>query len=122
MKGLTLKEKEIMEILWEHGPMVIREMLAYYDEPKPHYNTVATLVKLLVEKGFVEYEAVGNIYLYRAKVSRKQYGGSALGDLVSRFYDNSYTNVVSQFIEEDKMGLDELKQLIAHIEQGRGKE
>ena len=122
MKSLTLKEKEIMEILWEHGPMVIREMLAYYEEPKPHYNTVATLVKLLVEKGFVEYEAVGNIYLYRAKVSRKQYGGSALGDLVSRFYGNSYANVVSQFIEEDKMGLDELKQLIARIEQGRGKE
>ena len=102
--------------------MVIREMLAYYEEPKPHYNTVATLVKLLVEKGFVEYEAVGNIYLYRAKVSRKQYGGRALGDLVSRFYGNSYTKVVSQFIEEDKMGLDELKQLIARIEQGRGKE
>lgn len=121
MKSLTLKEKEIMDILWEHGPMVIRDMLAFYDEPKPHYNTVATLVKLLVEKGFVEYEAVGNIYLYRARVSRKQCGGSAMGDLVSRFYDNSYTNVVSQFIEEDKIGLDELKQLIAQIEQGREK-
>lgn len=122
MKSLTLKEKEIMDILWEHGPMVIREMLVFYDEPKPHYNTVATLVKLLVEKGFVEYEAVGNIYLYRAKVSRKQCGGSTMSDLVSRFYGNSYTNVVSQFIEEDKIGLDELKQLIARIEQGRDKE
>lgn len=122
MRNLTLKEKEIMEILWQHGPMVIREMLAYYDEPKPHYNTVATLVKLLVEKGFVEYEPVGNIYLYRAKVSRRQYGGSTLGELVSHYYDNSYTNVVSQFIEENKMDIDELKQLIARIEQGREKE
>ena len=71
MRSLTQKEKEIMEILWEGGPMVIREMLEHYDAPKPHYNTVATLVKLLVEKGFVEYDVVGNIYLYRAKVSRK---------------------------------------------------
>ncbi len=52
MRNLTQKEKEIMEILWECGPMVIREMLEHYDAPKPHYNTVATLVKLLVEKGF----------------------------------------------------------------------
>ena len=67
MRSLTQKEKEIMEILWEGGPMVIREMLEHYDAPKPHYNTVATLVKLLVEKGFVEYDVVGNIYLYRAR-------------------------------------------------------
>ena len=59
MRSLTQKEKEIMEILWEGGPMVIREMLEHYDAPKPHYNTVATLVKLLVEKGFVEYDVVG---------------------------------------------------------------
>ena len=122
MRSLTQKEKEIMEILWECGPMVIREMLEHYDAPKPHYNTVATLVKLLVEKGFVEYEVVGNIYLYRAKVSRKQYVGSALGDIISRYYNNSYAHVVSQFIEEDKMDVDELKQLIARIESGRKEE
>lgn len=52
MKKLTAKEEEIMNIFWQHGPMFIREMLAFYKEPKPHYNTVATLVKLLVEKGF----------------------------------------------------------------------
>ena len=79
MKKLTAKEEEIMNIFWQHGPMFIREMLAFYKEPKPHYNTVATLVKL---------------------------------------YDNSYTRVVSQFIEEEKMGLDELKALIAKIEKG----
>ena len=102
--------------------MVIREMLEHYDAPKPHYNTVATLVKLLVEKGFVEYDVVGNIYLYRAKVSRKQYVGSALGDIISLYYNNSYAHVVSQFIEEDKMDVDELKQLIARIESGRKEE
>lgn len=116
MKKLTLKEEEIMDILWNNGPMFIREMLAFYNEPKPHYNTVATLVKLLVEKGFVSYRPLGNTYQYEAKITRKQYHGSALNDIISQYYDNSYTKVVSQFIEDEKMNLDELKKLISEIE------
>ena len=71
MKKLTPKEEEIMNILWTHGPLFIREMLAFYSEPKPHYNTVATLVKLLVEKGFVSYRAFGNTYRYEAKINTR---------------------------------------------------
>lgn len=119
MKKLTPKEEEIMNILWTHGPLFIREMLAFYSEPKPHYNTVATLVKLLVEKGFVSYRAFGNTYRYEAKITENEYKGSAIGEIVSQYFDNSYTKVVSQFIEDEKMNLDELKQLIAQIEQGK---
>lgn len=108
-----------MNILWTHGPLFIREMLAFYSEPKPHYNTVATLVKLLVEKGFVSYRAFGNTYRYEAKITENEYKGSAIGEIVSQYFDNSYTKVVSQFIEDEKMNLDELKQLIAQIEQGK---
>ena len=57
MKRLTVKEEEIMRIFWEHGPMFVRELLSFYDEPKPHYNTVSTLVRGLEEKGFVGYKA-----------------------------------------------------------------
>lgn len=96
--------------------MFIREMLAFYDEPKPHYNTVSTLVKLLIEKGYVTYQAFGNTYRYSAKISEREYKGSALGEIVAQFYQNSYTSVVSQFVEEEKIGLDELKALIARIE------
>ena len=53
MKRLTAKEEEIMQMFWEHGPMFVRELLAFYEEPKPHYNTVSTLVRGLEEKGFV---------------------------------------------------------------------
>ena len=81
--------------------------------------TVATLVKLLVEKGFVSYQAFGNTYRYEAKITRKEYKGSAIGEIVSQYFDNSYTKVVSQFIEDEKMDLEELKQLIAQIEQGK---
>ena len=61
MKRLTVKEEEIMRIFWEHGPMFVRELLSFYDEPKPHYNTVSTLVRGLEEKGFVGYKAYVSI-------------------------------------------------------------
>lgn len=71
MRRLTVKEEEIMRIFWEHGPMFVRELLSFYDEPKPHYNTVSTLVRGLEEKGFVGYKAYGNTYQYYALVSER---------------------------------------------------
>jgi len=116
MKRLTAKEEEIMRMFWKQGPMFVRELLAFYEEPKPHYNTVSTLVRGLEEKGFVSYKAYGNTYQYYAIVSEKDYKRSALNEVVSQYYNNSFTNVVSTFIEEEGMPLDELKALIEKIE------
>ena len=116
MKRLTAKEEEIMKIFWEHGPMFVRELLDFYEEPKPHYNTVSTLVRGLEEKGIVGYKAYGNTYQYFPLVSDKDYKRSALNEVVAQYYDNSFTNVVSAFIEEEGMPLDELKALIKKIE------
>ena len=120
MKRLTVKEEEIMRMFWENGPMFVRELLAYYDEPKPHYNTVSTLVRGLEEKGFVGYKPYGNTYQYYTLISEKEYKSSALKDVISHYYNNSYVNVVSSFIEEG-MSVDELKALIDRIEKGRSK-
>lgn len=119
MKRLTVKEEEIMRMFWENGPMFVRELLAYYDEPKPHYNTVSTLVRGLEEKGFVGYKPYGNTYQYYTLISEKEYKSSALKDVISQYYNNSYVNVVSSFIEEEGMSVDELKALIDNIERGR---
>lgn len=121
MKRLTVKEEEIMRMFWENGPMFVRELLAYYDEPKPHYNTVSTLVRGLEEKGFVGYKPYGNTYQYYTLISEKEYKSSALKDVISHYYNNSYVNVVSSFIEEEGMSVDELKALIDSIEKGRSK-
>lgn len=121
MKRLTVKEEEIMRMFWENGPMFVRELLAYYEEPKPHYNTVSTLVRGLEEKKFVGYRAYGNTYQYYALISEKEYKSSALKDVISQYYNNSYVNVVSSFIEEEGMSVDELKGLIESIEKGRSK-
>jgi predicted transcriptional regulator len=116
---LTSKEEEVMNIIWENGEMFIRDIVALMPEPKPNYNTVATQVKFLEEKGFVERRPMANSFQYRAIVSEREYRGTRVGALVSKYYDNSYASMVSQFVEDEKMDLDELKRLIARIEKKR---
>jgi len=116
---LTAKEEQLMTIFWEQGDLFIRDLVALLPEPRPHYNTVATLVKFLEEKGFLEREPMANTFRYHVKVSEKQYRGETVGEVVAQYYNNSYASLVSQFVEEDKMDLQELKDLIARIESQR---
>ncbi|MBR5735370.1 MAG: BlaI/MecI/CopY family transcriptional regulator [Bacteroidales bacterium] len=116
---LTAKEEMLMNIFWEHGSLFIRDLINYIPDPKPHYNTVATLVKFLEEKGFLEREPMANSFRYKVKISERQYRGNTISDVVARYYDNSYLSLVSQFVEEDKMDLQQLKDLIATIEKNR---
>ena len=116
---LTEKEEMLMKIFWEHEQLFIRDLISYLPEPKPHYNTVATLVKFLEEKGFVEREPMANSFRYKVKISERQYHGDTVSDVVAKYYNNSYLSLVSQFVEEDKMDLGELKKLIAKIEKNR---
>jgi predicted transcriptional regulator len=113
---LTAKEEQLMSIFWEHGDLFIRDLVAFLPEPRPHYNTVATLVKFLEEKGFLEREPMANTFRYHVKINERQYRGETIGEVVAHYYNNSYASLVSQFVEEDKMDLQELKDLIARIE------
>lgn len=121
MKHLTVKEEEVMRILWEGGAMFVRDILSFYPDPKPHYNTVSTVVRSLEEKGFVGYTAYGNTYRYHAIVTEWEYRQKTLKGIISQYYNDSYLNVVSSFIEEEQMSVDELKELVASIEQARAK-
>ena len=116
IKKLAAKEEEVMTLFWQHGDMFIRDLLNYYEDPKPHYNTVATQVKFLEEKKFLGRRPMGNTNQYYALISEKEYKGSALSTVISQYFNNSYTSVVSHFIEEEAMDLDELKELIELIE------
>lgn len=116
---LTAKEEMLMNIFWEHGSLFIRDLINYIPDPKPHYNTVATLVKFLEEKGFLSREPMANSFRYKVLISERQYRGNTISDVVARYYDNSYLSLVSQFVEEDKMDLQQLKDLIAQIENNK---
>ncbi len=119
MEKLTAKEDEILRMFWAYGPMFIQDLLKHFPDPKPHYNTVATQVGFLEEKGYVAREKFANAYRYQAIVSEREFADLMISDTVEKFYDNSYASVVSRFVEEEKMDLDELKALITQIENGR---
>ena len=116
---LTAKEEEIMNLIWNHGEICIRDILKTMPDPKPNYNTVATQVKFLEDKGFVKRKPVANTFLYSPAMTEKEYRGSSISSLVEKYFNNSYMSVVSQFVEEEKMDVEELKELIAMIENSR---
>lgn len=119
MKRLTAKEEEVMGWFWEKGPLFVRELLSFYDEPKPHFNTLSTVVRGLEEKGFVGHKAYGNTYQYYATVSRDDYRRGTLRGVISKYFDNSYLGVVSSLVQEEKISVEELKELIKQVEEGR---
>ena len=119
MKRLTAKEEEVMGCFWEKGPLFVRELLSFYDEPKPHFNTLSTVVRGLEENGFVSHKAYGNTYQYSATVPRDDYRRGTLRGVISKYFDNSYLGVVSTLVQEEKISVEELKALIKQVEEGR---
>ena len=119
MKRLTKKEEEIMNLFWDNGAMFVRELLEHYDEPKPHFNTLSTMVRTLEANGFINHKAYGNTYQYYPVVSREEYAGSSFKGVVSSYFNNSYLNAVSALVKEEKITIDELKELIDQIEKGQ---
>ena len=119
MKRLTKKEEEIMNLFWDNGAMFVRELLEHYDEPKPHFNTLSTMVRTLEANGFINHKTYGNTYQYYPVVSREEYAGSSFKGIVSSYFNNSYLNAVSALVKEEKITIDELKELIDQIEKGQ---
>ncbi len=119
MKPLTKREEEIMERYWEKGGMHIRELQALYDDPKPHVNTLSTLVHILEDKGFLAHKAVtAKSYKYFPVLSRDDYRRGSLKNVVDKFFGKSYLGVVSALVKDEDVSLDDLRELIKKVEEG----
>ncbi|MDX8338610.1 BlaI/MecI/CopY family transcriptional regulator [Draconibacterium sp. IB214405] len=116
MKKLTPKEEEILSLFWEKGPMFVKELKELYSDQKLHYNTLSTMVRALEEKGFLNHEQFGNTHRYFAVVSKEDYSKGTLGNVVKKYFNNSYKNVVSLLVEEENLSVEDLKKLIEEIE------
>lgn len=116
MQKLTNKEEELMQLFWQHGPMFVRDILPLYDDPKPHFNTISTMVRTLETKGFIDHEAFGNTYRYRPIISQEEFSKGVLGNVVTRYFENSYQQVVSALIKEEKISIEELEELIRKVQ------
>lgn len=116
MKKLTPKEEEVMDYFWEKGPLFVKELRAFYPEPRPHFNTLSTIVRGLEDKGFISHEAFGNSYRYFAVVSQEEFKQQTLKGLIGKYFNNSYLRLVSTLVKEEDLSVDDLKQLIKDVE------
>ena len=121
MKGLTVKEEELMGYFWEKGPLFVKEMLAFYEEPKPHFNTLSTILRALEDKGFMGQLTFGNTYQYYPVVSEEDFRKGTLRNVISKYFNNSYLSAVSSLVKEEDISLDDLKRLINEVEQAHQK-
>ena len=116
MQRLTNKEEEIMKILWRLEKAFVKEIRAELKGDKPHYNTLSTIVRNLEERNYVSHEAFGNTHRYYPLVTKENYRKRFISNTLVDYYDNSYKSMVSFFAKEQKISIDELKEIIELIE------
>lgn len=116
MQRLTNKEEEIMQILWKLEKAFVKDVLAEIKTDKPHYNTLSTIIRNLEEKGYVSYTAYGKTHQYFPIVSKEDYRKKFFNNAIENYFNSSYKNVVSFFAKEEKISVDDLKDIIKLIE------
>ncbi|WP_159949247.1 BlaI/MecI/CopY family transcriptional regulator [Polaribacter septentrionalilitoris] len=117
MEKLTNKEEEIMHVLWKLKKAFVKDVLAAIKTDKPHYNTLSTIIRKLEEKGYVGYTAYGKTHQYFPIVSLENYRKKFMNTAINNYFNSSYKNMVSFFAKEEKISVEELKEIIALIEQ-----
>ena len=100
-----------MQVIWQVGQGFANEIMAAFPEPKPAYNTMLTVIKILEKKGFVRHETFCRANRYTATVSKEEYSKHYLGSVVERYFNNSYLDLVSAFAKKENFSLEELEAL-----------
>src|SRR3984885_15269407 len=118
-KPLTKAEEQVMQVLWRLGKGFLKDIIDQTPEPKPHSNTISTLLKILVEKGYVQYEVQGRNNCYRPRISKTEYGKKSVHQLVKGYFEGSPAKLVSQFVSDNKLSLKELEDLLQQIKSSK---
>jgi len=119
MVKLAKREEQIMQAFWELNEGFIKEVIPLLPDPKPHYNSVATIVKILEEKGFLGHETIGNLYQYHPIISREDYQKHAMKDIVKQYFDDSYPRMLAFFAKEQNLDEKELKEIFQMIKSNK---
>ena len=119
MQKLTNKEEEIMHILWKLEKAFVKEVMVEIEGEKPHYNTLSTMIRNLEEKGYVSYNAYGKTHQYYPIVNKEDYRKRFMNTAIENYFNNSYKNMVSFFAKEEKISVEELKEIISLIEKDK---
>lgn len=122
MKSLTKAEEQVMQILWLLKQGFLKDIMDKMPEPKPHSNTVATILKILIEKGFVDFEVLGRNNLYKPTVSKTEYGKKSINQLVKGYFEGSPAKLLSHFVNENKLSQEDLEALLEQIKNAKNQD
>ncbi len=115
MKKLTTAEEQIMQILWEKENCFVKDIIKEIPEPKPAYNTVSTIVRILERKGFVDHKAFGKTHEYFCVVDKQDYARLHLKSFVKDYFGNSFSNIVSFLVNDHDMSISDLEEILSEI-------
>ncbi|MEO6538524.1 MAG: BlaI/MecI/CopY family transcriptional regulator [Ferruginibacter sp.] len=115
MKPLTRAEEQIMHVLWKLNKAFLKEIMSALPNPKPHNNTVATIIRILVEKEFVAVTVFGRTHQYHPLVTKDAYSKSTMKSLVKGYFEGSFSNAVSFMVTENNLSVAELEMLLKQL-------
>ncbi|MGW9685124.1 BlaI/MecI/CopY family transcriptional regulator [Flagellimonas sp. 2504JD1-5] len=115
MKQLTKAEEEVMQLLWQLEKANVAAILEELPEPKPAYNTVSTIIRILEDKGFVDHEKVGKGHVYFPLVKKEEYSNQSISKLVDGYFQGSFKSMVSFFMKKNDISLSELEEIMQKI-------
>lgn len=118
-KQLTKAEEQIMHLLWEQEEAYLKDVLEALPVPKPHPNTVATILKILIEKGFASATTMGRNNLYKPIISKENYGKNSMTSIVDKFFEGSFTETVSFMVKKKQLSINELELLLKELKQNK---
>lgn len=117
LQELTRAEEEVMQILWNLGNGFVNDVLDYFPEPKPAYNTVSTIIRILEKKGFVSHKAFGKTHQYYPLISKQEYTRHFMGNIVKGYFDNSFRKLVTFFSGDANISIKEMEDIRRLIDQ-----
>lgn len=121
IKELTKAEEQIMQILWQLKEAIVKDIIEEMSEPKPAYNTVSTVVRVLEGKGFIDHKAYGNSHVYFPLISDAEYKKFTFDKMMKNYFSNSYQSLVSFIVDEKNISVKELDELTSLIDQLKSK-
>jgi len=121
LRELTKAEEQIMQVLWDLEKAFVKEVIEKLPEPKPAYNTVSTIIRILETKGFIEHEAFGKSHRYFPSISKEQYKSFATEKLLSGYFGNSVESMFSFFVKKEKIDLKEADEILKLIKNLKNK-
>ncbi|MBD3864114.1 BlaI/MecI/CopY family transcriptional regulator [Olleya marilimosa] len=115
MKALTKAEEDIMQVLWQLENANVKQIIDFMPEPKPAYNTVSTIVRILESKGFVDYKKQGKGHIYFPILKKQDYSNQSINKLVDNYFQGSFKSMVSFFVKKNDISLNELESVLKEI-------